>query len=115
MREVLVKGLLELQHGQSIGFEFTRMDGKTAKGFVIKYKEDFRAYYNQCNHWPVELDLGDGDFYYDKIDRITCKSHGATYQLENGFCDGGPCSGSYLKSFPMSIQNDTARINIEAF
>jgi len=108
--QVMVEGMGELTHGQTVSFTFNRKDGKKVGGFVIKSQQEYRAYYNRCNHWPVELDLGDGDFYYDKIDRITCKSHGATYQLDTGYCDGGPCSGTSLLSFEVSVEGDTATV-----
>ena len=109
--EVKVPGAGGLTHGQTISFTFVRSDGKEAAGFVIKVKDTFKAYYNRCNHWPVNLDQGDEDFYYEKIDRITCKSHGATYQLGDGYCDTGPCAGSYLRGFEIMVTGDEAVVN----
>ena len=89
-----------MAHGDTRTFDFPR-NGRPAQGFVIKHKGGFSAYHNQCCHWPVALDMGDGDFYYAAADRIMCKTHGAAYVPDTGYCDFGPCVRASLDSFPV--------------
>lgn len=115
--DILISGKPELAVGETRTFEFLRRispafpPGK-AQGFVIRSREGYRAYLNQCRHWPVPLDLGDQDFYFAKIDRITCKTHGATYEPSTGFCDSGPCVGSSLEAFPVVLAGEDLVITV---
>ena len=97
--------------GECRVFDFPR-NGRTAQGFVIRHGDGFHAYLNQCCHWPVPLDLGDGDFYYAKIDRITCKTHGATYEPATGYCDSGPCFRAQLDKYPVTLSGDGLVISV---
>lgn len=93
--EVRIEAAEDMKEGETRVFA---LPGERAgEGFLIRHGGAFRAYVNQCCHWPVPLDLGDGDFYYAAIDRITCKTHGATYEPGTGFCDSGPCAGARLR------------------
>lgn len=109
--EVRLKDMGSLQIGETRVFEFPR-NGRTAQGFVIKYHDGFHAYLNQCCHWLVPLDLGDGEFYYADIDRITCKTHGATYEPATGFCDSGPCYRATLETYPAAAQGDEVVVTV---
>lgn len=96
--EILIPNAIALNHGESKTFYFKKKE-KELSGFLIRNKEGFSAFLNKCKHWPVELDMGDEDYYYAAIDRIQCKSHGATFLLNSGVCDGGPCEGAFLEKF----------------
>jgi nitrite reductase/ring-hydroxylating ferredoxin subunit len=101
----------EMARGETRLFAFPR-NGRMAEGFFIRHGEGFFAYHNQCCHWPVPLDLGDGEFFYADIDRITCKTHGATYEPETGFCDSGPCFRAVLTGYPVTLHGDHALITV---
>lgn len=109
--EIPIDGIGAMAHGEARTFEFPR-NGRMAQGFLIRYHDGYHAYLNQCCHWPVPLDLGDGDFFYAKADRIVCKTHGAAYQADTGLCDSGPCARAVLDSYPVAIQGDQARITV---
>ncbi len=111
MQKIRIDGVKELALGDARVFEFEKR-GKPAQGFLLHHNEGFSAYRNQCCHWPVPLDLGDGDFYYAAIDRITCKTHGATYLPATGECDSGPCAGARLKSYEIEWEGDTLWVRI---
>ena len=100
-------------HGESRVFEFPR-NGRVAQGFLIRSGGEFRAYLNQCSHWLVPLDLGDNDFFHPGIDRIACKTHGATFRLEDGVCDYGPCFGARLDGYPVVFDGKSALITVPA-
>lgn len=109
--EIRIDGVAGMAHGESRVFEFPR-DGRAAQGFLIRYGGEFRAYLNQCRHWSVPLDMGDADFFHPGIDRIACKTHGAAFRLEDGFCDYGPCHGARLDSYPVVSNGDSATITV---
>jgi nitrite reductase/ring-hydroxylating ferredoxin subunit len=109
--DIRIDDVAGMAHGESRVFEFPR-NGRTGQGFLIRYGEEFRAYLNQCSHWLVPLDLGDADFYHAAIDRIACKTHGATFRLEDGACDYGPCFGARLDAYPVIFRGNSAIVTV---
>jgi nitrite reductase/ring-hydroxylating ferredoxin subunit len=103
--EIRLDDIAGLKHGETRTFDFPR-NGRPAQGFLIRYGEGYRAYLNRCSHWLVPLDLGDNDFYHPAADRISCKTHGATFRLEDGYCDYGPCFSASLDSYPVTLVSD---------
>ena len=103
--EIRLQGCASLKHGETRVFD---VPSKYAglQGFAIRYGEKFYAYLNQCQHWPIPLDMGDADFYSDIIDRIRCKTHGAVYHPETGECEAGPCGRARLDAFPVTRDGD---------
>ena len=82
--DIRIEDVSEMAHGESRVFEFPRK-GRRPRGSSSVIREEFRAYLNRCSHWLVPLDLGDNDFFHPGIDRIACKTHGATFRLEDGY------------------------------
>jgi nitrite reductase/ring-hydroxylating ferredoxin subunit len=92
---VRVSNVTTLAHGQSLRFEFQR--GKLKEeGFVLRWGDDLYAFANSCPHWSIDLDYGSGEFYDLELDRIVCRTHGALFHPQTGFCEWGPCSGRSL-------------------
>ena len=70
------------------------------------------AYLNRCPHWLIDLDLGDGRFYAEDIDRIYCKNHGALFRVLDGVCDHGPCLGKALVRCQVELDGDDAWVSL---
>ena len=109
--DIRIDGVDAMAHGEARTFEFPR-NGRSAQGFLIRYHDGYHAYLNQCQHWPVPLDLGDGDFFYDKADRIVCKTHGAAYKADTGECDSGPCVRASLDAYPVALKDGNAVVTV---
>ncbi|HXS16863.1 MAG TPA: Rieske 2Fe-2S domain-containing protein [Polyangiaceae bacterium] len=115
MPEIRVVGVNSLGEGQSQTFGFEReVRGirHRHEGFVLRHRGQLLAFHNECPHWSVELDLGDGHFYDEALDRIYCKNHGALFLLPSGLCETGPCLGRSLTSFPVRSEGDDAVVCI---
>ena len=102
---VFVAKAEELAHGQSLVFELM-VDDLRQTGFVLRHGDRLLAYVNRCPHWNVDLDFGDGRMYDERIDRIYCKNHGATFVPQTGLCDFGPCVGSRLQLLDVVVDRD---------
>lgn len=90
----------------------TKIKGKVIKGFVVKKEGMFYAYLNLCKHLPVTLDLNDDNFFtFDKA-YLQCHMHGAMYEIETGYCIGGPCMGARLDALPMTENDDELLITV---
>jgi nitrite reductase/ring-hydroxylating ferredoxin subunit len=62
------------------------------------------AYKNYCQHWTdVRLDKGSGALV--RNDEIVCQKHAATFEKGSGFCNFGPCEGSYLDTVDVEVRD----------
>lgn len=94
------------------GYSFeVKIKGKIFRGFVVCKNGKFYAYQNLCLHLPVTLDLEDSQFFTHDKDFLQCHMHGAMYEIETGFCVGGPCPGTRLIHLP--LQEDEHRLVIK--
>lgn len=78
-----------------------KIKGKIIKGFVVRKGTGFYAYQNLCKHLPVTLDLNDNSFFNHDKTLLQCQMHGALYEMDTGFCVGGPCEGAKLRPLPL--------------
>ncbi len=107
MDPVRVPGAHLLAEGASRTFSVL-WKGRQREAFLLRHQGHLVAFLNECPHWSVELDLGDGHFYDPELDRIYCKNHGALFVLPSGVCDSGPCAGSGLHA--LSVQEEQGTI-----
>jgi len=76
--------------------------GRPREALIVRdHAGTARAYLNRCRHLPIPMDCGSRDFYDDTKTRLICVTHGATYRLDDGVCDWGPCKGDALEALPL--------------
>ncbi len=100
-----------LNDGESRTFCFDHR-GRQVEAFVLRRQGVFLAFLNECPHWSVELDLGDGHFYDEELDRIYCKNHGALFMLPKGQCETGPCLGRSLTSYSLEVDGNDILVSV---
>ena len=83
------------------------IDGETASILVDCSRNPLQAWANACPHQGRRLDYAPGKFLIDK-GRLVCAAHGATFQLDDGLCVGGPCRGEHLSSVAIEEGPDGA-------
>ncbi len=105
---ICIRGAATLPEGTTRGFKVPRTE-ETA--FLVSTPEGIRAWRNRCDHWPVPLDMDDEDFLSPFSGLVTCKSHGAAYHPESGFCLHGPCRGARLVALPLRIEGDDVLVD----
>jgi len=109
--KLCIPGAARLRAGQSQTFEL-ELGAERVQGFVLRHAAGLFAYRNRCPHQPFDLDLGDGRFYAEDIDRIYCKNHGALFRVADGYCDHGLCMGESLERFALSIDGDDVWVTL---
>ena len=62
------------------------------------------AYLNVCPHAGRRLDYAPGKFLIDR-GTLVCAAHGASFQLSDGLCVGGPCRGQSLQALPVQARD----------
>jgi nitrite reductase/ring-hydroxylating ferredoxin subunit len=94
LEDIAVPGAIELNWGESdwpLSFFVVRIDGEVY------------GYLNRCPHAGHELNLRPNDFLTREGDLIMCRSHGAQFRIDDGFCVAGPCPGTSLKSIGVDV------------
>lgn len=108
---MLVPGASGMKVGQAHVFRFRRARS-ILEGFFLRTEDGFAAYANECPHWHVDLDLGDGVFWDDSNRRILCKNHGALFHPQTGICELGPCVGQSLEPFQIELVGENAWVTV---
>lgn len=87
------------------GFRF-RSDSAVFAGFVVRKGALVAGYVDSCPHagWP--LGSLDDRYLTRRGEHILCAGHGALFNLEDGACVAGPCSGEKLSSWPIQLLGD---------
>ncbi|WP_380675009.1 Rieske (2Fe-2S) protein [Salinigranum sp. GCM10025319] len=81
-----------------------RGDDGLAEVILTRLNGDVAAYRNYCQHWTdVRLDKGSGALV--RNDEIVCQKHAATFEVDSGYCNFGPCEGSYLDSVAVEVED----------
>ncbi len=73
------------------------------RGFVVRVRDQIRAYVNRCPHAQHPLNLRPHKFLTADGALILCNSHGALFEKENGYCVAGPCAGQSLRALPIIV------------
>jgi nitrite reductase/ring-hydroxylating ferredoxin subunit len=108
---IFVPGTQTLAPGAACVFRFKRGRSRL-EGFVLQTGERLVAYANECPHWHVDLDLGDGKFWDEDTGRILCKNHAALFHPHTGECEVGPCVGLALEPFALTPEGDGAWVEV---
>lgn len=73
------------------------------RGFVVRKDDQIFAYVNRCPHAGQPLNRSPEGFLDASNRLIMCRSHGAMFDIENGICVAGICSGERLQSLPVRV------------
>ncbi len=78
--------------------EFSIGDGDWPfRGFVVRKGDAVYAYQNVCVHVGHPLNWTPDRFLTKDGTALICESHGATYEIETGYCYAGPGNGRSLR------------------
>ncbi len=93
-----------LAAGTSMKFRIPEGE-RVTEAFLIRFGGKYYAYKNRCAHMSLTLDLDDNDFFTIDFRALICKTHGAMYRPENGYCFAGPCYSEALESLQVEIRD----------
>ena len=95
--------LEEIEDGEGRGF--TIGEGVDALEVVV-VRENNRAYgyVNSCPHTGSPLEWVENEFMSEDGGHIMCRTHGALFEIADGTCIAGPCTGDRLT--PVALQVD---------
>jgi len=93
-------GLLEVE---------AEVDG-VAESLILRRDGDrVRAWLNICPHAGRRLDWAPGKFLISN-GLLVCAAHGASFELREGVCVGGPCRGDSLRVVAVAVVGGEVRL-----
>ncbi|NOZ10599.1 MAG: Rieske (2Fe-2S) protein [Gammaproteobacteria bacterium] len=97
-----------------IGVRFTvQIEGQSHPAFVIRFRDEIKAFVNECSHIGVELDWQPGIFFDITGQQIVCSTHGARYSPLSGKCIAGPCGAKGLIPLKVQVVEEEVHLVIE--
>jgi 3-phenylpropionate/trans-cinnamate dioxygenase ferredoxin subunit len=73
---------------------------------VCRFRDEYFALENLCSHAAENFDNGRMRGY-----RIMCPLHGATFDIRDGSCTGGPATEP-IRSYPLRIVGGMIEVNL---
>jgi nitrite reductase/ring-hydroxylating ferredoxin subunit len=89
----------------SKGFEL-KSRGSLIKVLAVRRGMQIFCYRNLCPHTGVNLDWVKDQFLDTSGKYIQCATHGAIFQIEDGYCISGPCTGDNLIPLKVRIEGE---------
>jgi nitrite reductase/ring-hydroxylating ferredoxin subunit len=74
-------------------------------GFVVRKSDTAFGYADLCPHAGLPLAQKLDDYIAPSGGYIACSWHGALFEIEDGHCVGGPCSGQFLTTWPVTVSD----------
>ncbi len=101
----------DIEDGQAKGFTLGQGldagEGLEAREiFVVREGARAFGYVNSCPHQGLPLDWQGDRFISLDCGLIMCATHGALFQIADGFCVDGPCVGKSLEPVPVVVDGD---------
>ena len=97
----------EIPDNEARGFTL-KIDSGEHEFFIVRKNDQLYGYINRCPHTGVTLNWQPDQFLNMDGDLVQCSTHGARFQIEDGYCVFGPCAGQSLK--PVSLDINDGRI-----
>jgi nitrite reductase/ring-hydroxylating ferredoxin subunit len=94
-------GLLEVE---------AEIDGVAESLILHRDGDRVRAWLNICPHAGRRLDWAPGKFLLSKEGLLVCAAHGASFELREGVCVGGPCRGDSLRTVAVAVAGGEVRL-----
>lgn len=74
--------------------------------FLVRTTAGVYGYLNSCPHTGAPLDWVPDRFLSQDLSHIQCSTHAALFNVDDGECIAGPCSGDALTPVPLAIDAD---------
>ena len=80
----------------------------------VRQGQQVFAYKNSCPHTGVNLEWLPDQFLDDSGQYLVCSTHGALFQIEDGYCVAGPCAGDNLAQLSVKISQGDIFIDTDS-
>jgi nitrite reductase/ring-hydroxylating ferredoxin subunit len=83
--------------------------------FLVRSADGVYGYINSCPHTGAPLDWMPDQFLSLDEAYIQCSTHAALFNLHDGTCIAGPCSGDALKPIPLLVESGAVFMLLREF
>ncbi len=90
----------------------TDVDGSPESLILYRSGDSVRAWLNVCPHAGRRLDWAPGKFLMSKDGLLVCAAHGASFELREGNCVGGPCRGDALRAVAVVVDSAEGAVRL---
>jgi len=104
--------LEDIDDGEARGFELGEGAARQAI-FVVRHGDEVFGYVNSCPHLGTPLEFLPDDFMSEDGRHIVCATHGALFQVDDGYCVAGPCAGDSLRAVQVRVDANRRVVLIE--
>jgi nitrite reductase/ring-hydroxylating ferredoxin subunit len=94
--------LHDMPDGEAMALDIALPEGEESV-ILLRLGEHVNAWLNICPHAGRRLDWAPGKFLVSK-GMLVCAAHGASFNVQNGECIGGPCRGESLRAVPVRVE-----------
>jgi nitrite reductase/ring-hydroxylating ferredoxin subunit len=98
--------ITDIAEGQARNYVLQLRAGRF-HGFVVRRADGVVGYVDRCPHMGVPLAQQLDGYLTPDGSRIACSWHGALFEIADGLCVGGPCTGQMLTPWPVTIRDGT--------
>ena len=81
------------------------VDGIAESVILHRDGDAVRGWLNICPHAGRRLEVSPGQFIKTGDGLLMCAVHGATFELIDGLCVGGPCRGQTLAKVELRVRD----------
>lgn len=106
MSEQVFTGIAPAETIEDKGFSCFEIDGKDV--LICRFRDEYFALQNRCSHALAAFDSGRMRGY-----RIMCPLHGASFDIRDGSCTGGPATRP-IRSLPLRITNGIIEVDLSS-
>ena len=86
------------------------IEKRKVKVILVRKNGILYGYQNRCPHTGVNLEWMPDQFLDSTESLLQCATHGALFNIEDGYCVAGPCSGQSLQSLQISEEGSHFRV-----
>ena len=94
----------DILDGHARGFDVL-VDKETISIICVRQAQQIFAYKNNCPHTGINLKWVAYQFIDDSGQYLVCSTHGALFQIEDGYCIAGPCAGDALQEIVVKLEH----------
>jgi nitrite reductase/ring-hydroxylating ferredoxin subunit len=92
----------DMPDGEAVALDVLLPEGEESV-ILLRQGDRVNAWLNICPHAGRRLDWAPGKFLISR-GMLVCAAHGASFNVDNGECIGGPCRGESLRGVPVHVQ-----------
>jgi nitrite reductase/ring-hydroxylating ferredoxin subunit len=104
-------GLDDIRDGEAIAVDVMLPEYGEESVILLRQNDRVNAWLNICPHAGRRLDWAPGKFLISR-GMLVCAAHGASFNIDNGECIGGPCKGESLRTVAVKVEHGDVVLDV---